>query len=116
MKLLLLLLAAATWFTGPLNPWPTDWHAYQGRVITLEGTARDAKIGALLESPSGRMWVDLDAWPADVTGKVIRVTGQVASRNDLPLTDDKYSGGGAGTSRQRYVLTDIKVETTDTRP
>lgn len=115
MKILLLLLAAATWFTGPLDPWP-NWQDYLGRTVTVQGTARDAKLGALLEGPQGTLWVDLDSWPGNLNGKRVQVTGKVISRHDLPITNDKYSAGMRGTSRQRYLLTDVKVETTDTSP
>lgn len=115
MHLLLTLLLAATWFTGPLDPWP-DWPTCLGKTVTVRGVARDAKIGALLEGKTGTVWVDLEAWPSHLTGKPVQVTGKVISRNDLPLTDDPHSAGVTGPSSQRYLLTDVKVETTDTRP
>ena len=105
MKLLLLLLCAAPWFAGPLNPWPADWGDYLGRSVTVEGTAQNAKLGALVQHADRTLWVDLAEWPDATRGKKVRVTGRIESRNDLPLTDDPHSGGMTGPSRQRYLLT-----------
>src|SRR5262245_34325866 len=70
--------------------WPADWNGQVGKTITLEGTAVDAKLGALLVEGDHAIWIDgLDHWPrdligADGKGKRVRVTGLVIEKADLP--------------------------------
>jgi hypothetical protein len=63
------------------------WEAKLGQVITVEGSAQDAKLGALLlTGGSMSIWIDgLDAWPKEVRGKNVQVTGKVIQRSDLPV-------------------------------
>ena len=74
----------------PMN-WPEDWSAVLGRTVTLEGRAANAKLGAILESDAGMVWIDgLDEWPEGFypghgKGKRLRVTGTVIKRDDLPV-------------------------------
>ena len=80
---------------GPSPPervmaWPTDWSGHVGEAVTLEGTAVNAKLGALLQGPAGAIWIaELRAWPEGFyagsgQGKRLRVTGTVITRDDLP--------------------------------
>jgi len=61
-----------------------------GHTITLEGTALNAKLGAILHTKHGDVWIDgLDSWPKGYyeggnKGKRLRVTGTVIERDDLP--------------------------------
>jgi hypothetical protein len=85
--------------TTPGNPppkeqassWPADWSAHLGQTVTLEGTAGNAKEGALLEGEKQTIWIDgLEAWPegfygADGKGKRLRVRGTVIRRDDVPV-------------------------------
>ena len=65
---------------------PSSWEAKLGQVITVEGKAEDAKLGALLDQGADMIWIDgLDAWPRDLRGKHVRVTGKVVQRSDLPV-------------------------------
>ena len=71
--------------------WPKDWSGHLGQTVTLEGTAADAKLGALLQGEEGAIWIDgLDAWPEgfDAGGgrrKHLRVSGTVIKKDNLPV-------------------------------
>jgi hypothetical protein len=71
--------------------WPKDWAKYLGQTVTLEGTAGNAKLGALLLGDADAIWIDgLDEWPEGFysggdRGKRLRVTGEVVRRDDLPV-------------------------------
>jgi hypothetical protein len=86
-----------TGFPGGPSPhervmaWPPDWSSHVGQTVTLEGTAVDAKLGALLQGQESAIWIDdLRAWPEGFysghgQGKRLRVTGMVIKRDDLPV-------------------------------
>src|SRR4051794_35401591 len=67
--------------------WPKDWTKHLGQTMTLEGTAADAKFGALLEGGSGAIWIDgLEQWPegfypGEGKGKRLWVSGTVIVRD-----------------------------------
>jgi len=71
--------------------WPQDWSGHVGQTVTLEGTAADTKLGALLQGQEGAIWIDdLSAWPEGFysggdQGKRLRVTGTVIKKDDLPV-------------------------------
>lgn len=71
--------------------WPHDWSGHLGQTVTLEGTAADAELGALLQGEAGAIWIDgLAAWPEGFAsgghrGKHLRVTGTVITKDDLPV-------------------------------
>ena len=55
-------------------------------TMTVEGVARQAKVGPLIELDDGStMWVDLDAWPDEVLGARVIVSGVMSTRHDLPV-------------------------------
>jgi len=64
-------------------PFPLE--AKLGRMITVEGVPEDAKLGAILMINGSRtVWIDgLEAWPAELRGKIVEVTGTVIQRADL---------------------------------
>lgn len=74
-----------------LIAWPMNWANYLNKEITVEGTAVDAKLGALLIGDGPDIWIDnLDAWPTGFylsgrQGKKLRVTGLVIEKDDLPV-------------------------------
>jgi hypothetical protein len=76
--------------SGEVQPWPKDWSVLLGRSVTIEGTAVNAKLGALLLG-EGEIWIDgLDGWPEGFylggdKGKRVRVTGIVIEKHDLPV-------------------------------
>jgi hypothetical protein len=62
------------------------WRKSLGNIVTLEGTAWDAKLGALLRTEEGDIWIDgLASWPGDLHGKKVRVGGRVILKKDLPV-------------------------------
>jgi hypothetical protein len=78
--------------TASATAWPKDWSNLLGQAVTLEGTAADAKLGALLvQESNGAIWIDdLESWPNGYylggdKGKHVRVTGTVIERYDLPV-------------------------------
>jgi hypothetical protein len=70
---------------------PKDWAGLLGQSITVEGTAQNAKLGAVLSDGGSSIWIDeLDSWPegfcvGEEPGKRVRVTGTVIERSDLPV-------------------------------
>lgn len=105
--------------------WPKDWSGQVGQKVTLEGTAADAKLGALLVGDGGSVWIDgLDRWPEGLSGggdkgKRLRVTGTVIKRDDLPVFVEKpgeLPRGGEPVpaekevekAKWRFLLTDAK--------
>src|SRR5690349_6536230 len=58
-----------------------SWEAKLGQVVTVEGKAEDAKLGAVLTWASDMIWIDgLNAWPGELRGKHVQVTGKVVQR------------------------------------
>ena len=52
---------------------------------TLRGVARDAKGGAVVVTDRGPVYVlGLDAWPRDLAGRTVEVTGVVRQKKHLP--------------------------------
>jgi hypothetical protein len=66
-------------------PFPLE--AKVGQVVTVEGLPEDAKLGAVLMIGGARtVWIDgLDAWPSELRGQAVQVTGKVIERSDLPV-------------------------------
>lgn len=59
-----------------------------GMVVTVEGRAlHDQKMGTSIETAQGPCWVyQADwCWPNGISGHIIRVTGLVEERCDLPV-------------------------------
>lgn len=75
--------------------WPNDFSKHLGRSITLEGTAADCKIGAVLLGDRQMIWIDgLSSWPdgfylGEDRGKRVRGTGTVIQKSDLPVVRDR---------------------------
>jgi len=62
------------------------WASKLGQTVTVEGEAQDAKLGALLETSQGTVWIDgMHSWPHGIMGQRVRVTGRVIERGDLPV-------------------------------
>ena len=94
MRVLVSILAALTVAScgkptvpAPSKAAPFPLEARLGHVVTVEGIPEDAKLGALLMIGGARtVWIDgLDAWPPELRGKVVEVTGKVIQRSDLPV-------------------------------
>jgi hypothetical protein len=100
---------------------PQEWASLVGKRVTVEGTAANAKMGALLETDRGHVWIDgLDSWPSDYypgpgKGRRLRVTGIVVEHDDLPVFVPKPGepimqgipiepDADIGRARRRYLL------------
>jgi hypothetical protein len=70
--------------------WPSDWHPLLGQQVTVDGIAANAKLGATLLHDGASIWIDgVESWPEGFyrggsDGQMLRVTGTVIERNDLP--------------------------------
>lgn len=89
------------------------WAPFVGERITVEGTAANAKMGAMVQLKNVAIFVDgqdrwPDDWPADAR---VRVTGVVEKRDDMPVVapGEPVSSGVEG-SPTRYLLTDPRWE------
>lgn len=89
------------------------WTPFLGERITVEGTARNAKLGALVQMKHVAIWVDgLESWPGEwPAGTPVRVTGVVIQRDDMPVVhpNGPVSGGVPGSST-RFLLQDPEWE------
>ncbi|MBI5359636.1 MAG: hypothetical protein HZA48_03540 [Planctomycetes bacterium] len=60
-----------------------------GQKVTIQGTARNAKLGALVETRfwgEHTIWIDsLSDWDEQYCDKTIKVTGILEERHDLPM-------------------------------
>ncbi len=83
------------------------WTPFLGERITVDGTAVNAKLGAMVQLKNLTIFVDgLEGWPSDwPAGTRVRVTGVVISRDDMPVVDPKgpISAGVEG-SPTRFLL------------
>ena len=65
---------------------PSPWESKLGQVITVEGTAVNAKLGALVDTGSETLWIDgMHSWPEAAWDKRVKVTGRLIERSDLPV-------------------------------
>lgn len=76
-----------------------EWKSGIGSTALVRGTARNAKAGAIVETPIGPCYLEgLASWPKDVEGKPVSAAGRLL-RNKWPRTpknDDSSFGGEAG--------------------
>lgn len=107
-----------------VTAWQKDWSDRIGKIVILEGTAANAKLGALLLGEGTEIWIDgLQQWPDGFYigcdhGKRVRVTGTVIKRDDLPTSvlrpgePVKQGTWGGGTeedvekAKRRFLLKD----------
>lgn len=69
-----------------------DFNLLIGKRVTIEGEASNTKLGALvIINDDTSIWVDeLESWPPeyytdDDNGKIVRVTGTIIEKYDLPV-------------------------------
>lgn len=69
------------------QPTISDWAAHRGRQVSVVGRAESFKAGArLAPTHAPPIWLDdPDGWPDGYDGKIVRVTGTVVERHDLPV-------------------------------
>jgi hypothetical protein len=77
-----------------------------GKTVTLEGTAENAKAGAIVMAKDGSpVYIDglEDGWPADVSRKRVRVTGVLREEKRIPDPGfDPHTAGAFGTQTILY--------------
>jgi hypothetical protein len=57
-----------------------------GKEITLVGVAHNLKVGARLSGENFTIFIDgIYAWPEEMYGKKVSVTGTLIERHDLPV-------------------------------
>jgi hypothetical protein len=86
---------------------PGSLPAEVGRYVTLTGTARDAKGGAVLLTKNQEpVYIDdLASWPEKLHGKRVKVSGQLQYRQHLPEAGvDKNGAISQGARGKQYVL------------
>lgn len=104
------------------------WHGQLGNTVTVSGKAVNHKIGAYLLGEGFGIYVDLPAthWPSDLyhggdDGGLVRVTGTVVQRSDVPVfVDDPNTppiqgipvpaGTDLDEAAKRYILESVRWE------
>lgn len=57
-----------------------------GKTITVEGTAENLKLGAMVAGDECSIWIEgLERWPSDVVDKPVKATGIVIEKYDMPI-------------------------------
>lgn len=96
-------------------------------TVTMEGHAANAKLGAMLRTEGGSLYIDgLDSWPEALNNRDVRVTGRIITRDDLPLVVNEPGGemkagvpvepGMGDAARSRKLITDAKWELIEPSP
>jgi hypothetical protein len=117
--LLLVILMPCGGFAGYVT-WPQPLHSPEpmmirtakmleaavGKEIVAEGSAADAKAGAVLDAGEFVIYLDgLLRWPAAIVGKKVRVNGVLAKEAYIPeSTTNRHGGVSAGAAGPQYVL------------
>ena len=74
-------------------------------AVTLEGTAKNAKTGAVLETSDKTVSVKgLAAWPADLLGKRLKLKGDLQTVPPAPATMDPFGNAVQAVLTTQYVL------------
>jgi hypothetical protein len=87
----------------------SDLTAADGKLVTISGTARDAKAGAVILVEQVPIYVDrMDSWPSKDHGRSVRMTGRLIHKKHI---SDPVAQSGAiaqGAWGDQYVLTDAQ--------
>src|SRR5687768_13600590 len=74
-------------------------------AVTLEGMAKNAKTGAVLETSDKTVSIKgLAAWPADVVGKRLKLKGDLQTVPPAPATMDPFGNAVQAVLTTQYVL------------
>ncbi|MCO4761671.1 MAG: hypothetical protein KC502_09220 [Myxococcales bacterium] len=90
--------------TRPAAARPAVPRRAAAKTVSVTGTARDAKQGAIVRADDGAAWLvgELQAWPAAVLGKRVIVRGLAtvrdAGQGDNPLKNGLHSARASGRS------------------
>ncbi len=94
-----------------------DFNLLIGKRTTIEGVASNTKIGALvIINEDTSIWVDeLESWPPEYhadgdNGKIVRVTGTIIERYDLPV-QIKRASKPQGPEKPGLIATDTEETT-----
>ena len=105
-KIAALLGAGPGKLTDPSKARPTAPTTVNPATVSqvVIGTAKNAKLGAVVDSKDGVFYVDgLDQWPDDMLDKTVQVTGKVARKALSPSPtvgpNGERSTGAAGSQR-----------------
>ena len=97
-----LLAAAVLLAAGCARKGAGDPSAEEARPVTLEGYAADARAGAVLQTDEGdTIYVaGLAAWPGDLVGRRVEVTGKLSRKKLIPdpevNEDGEHTAGAYG--------------------
>lgn len=83
-----------------------------GADVTVAGTARDAKLGAVIVTEDDEVvyFLGLDRWPADVAGMRIVAHGTLEQTDRFTATTGPSGEVGQGTSGPVWVLYDGRYD------
>lgn len=105
---------------GSRDDAPSPWESKLGQVIMVEGTAVNAKLGALVDTGSETLWIDgMHSWPESAWDRRVKVTGRVIERSDLPVFVQKEgeprmqgipvpAGTDIEKARRRFLLSEVQ--------
>lgn len=116
MKLPLYILLAALAGCSPKAPpaakTPPKPAAVKKEAVTLEGSAQNAKSGAVLKTSDKTVSIHgLAAWPADVLGKRLTLKGELHTVPPPPATLDPMGNVVQSVLTTQYVLHDhVRVD------
>jgi hypothetical protein len=75
--------------------------------ITIEGTAHDAKAGAVLVTDRGAIYIQkLESWPADIRGRRVRARGFILQKKMIPAPVNERGELVQGAVGDQLVLCD----------
>jgi hypothetical protein len=81
--------------------------AKPGKRVTVRGTARDAKAGAVIVTSAGNpIYIEhVDSWPKDVLGQEVEADGVLRSKKYIPdPVVDKHGAISQGAEGNQDVL------------
>lgn len=106
--LLLLTLLAPAWCDEKTYPWPGDadaWKKAVGQSLTLEGTAANARLGAVITEGSNTVLVgSMDSWPEEALGHKLRVTGRLTVKQVEAIAPNPAPEGVENSAEPVYYL------------
>ena len=103
------------------DPEPTEPDARTGTLITVTGTARNAKMGAVVVTDNGPYYLQgMQEWSEEFNGKQVSVAGTLGSAklapDPVPTAKGEQNPGMFGTSQVLAEAQVTLVEETPTTP
>ena len=85
------------------------------RRVTLQGTAKDAKAGAVLVVADDRpIYLDgLDSWPKEALGKKVQASGILVTRKYIPDPVNENGEISQGAEGEQWVLAKVQWKILD---